>query len=92
MSGPGEIQRAELFANVDELMEWKKSFELKQTQLMEWQKKVMDEVLAIKEELKVTIQGCGVLVQCDTKISDRIDIVNKRIRHLEEAVGRLTPR
>lgn len=99
MSGPGEIQRAELFANVDELMEWKKSFELKQTQLMEWQKKVMtlfglvqDEVIALKEELATTIQGCGVLVECDTKISDRIDIVNKRIRHLEEAVGRLTPR
>jgi hypothetical protein len=92
MSGPGEIQRAELFANVDELMAWKKAFELKQPELIEWQ-------LHIENEIKTTIQGCLTLVETDSalmvrmdELSKRIDIVNKRLRHIEEAVERLTPR
>ena len=84
--GAGEVQRAELFANVDELMAWKKSFELKQSELIAWQ-------LHIENEIKTTIQGCMVLMETDTLLSDRcaqidkrIDIVNIRLRKLEDAI------
>jgi len=92
VSGRGEIQRAELFANVDELMAWKKSFELKQNELMNWQRPV-------ENEIKTTLAGCMVLVETGSAlgvmmdgISYRIDIVNKRLRRIEEAVERLNPR
>lgn len=81
----GEVQRAELFANVDELMSWKKSFEHKQREMLAWQAK-------IENEIAKTIEGCMVLIATDTTLSDRIDIVNKRLRHLEKAVERLNPR
>lgn len=85
MSGPGEIQRAELFANVDELMEWKKGFDLKQSQMITWQKKVMDELMELNESMKTTLQGCNVLIETDSALAERIDIVNKRLRSLENA-------
>lgn len=65
----GEIQRAQLFADVDELMAWKKGFELKQAELIAWQ--------------ETMTKGCNVLVECDTVLGDRLDIVNKRLRKLE---------
>jgi len=89
---PGAIARAELFSNVDELMEWKKTFDLKQRQMIEWQKKVMDSLMELNESMKTTLEGCNVLVQTDTELGNRIDIVNKRLRRIEEAVARLNPR
>ena len=67
----GKIQRAQLFADVDEL----------------------------KASLQTTLKGVEILMKTDTQLSIRIDqvderinIVNKRIRRLEEAVARLNPR
>jgi len=81
----GEIQRAQLFADVDELLAWKKSFDHKHRELLQWQ-------AGIVEEIKTTIKGCHTLIATDTKLGERIDIVNKRLRHLEQAVERLNPR
>jgi len=76
MSGPGQtdsgaIQRAKLFADVDEL----------------------------KASLQTTLKGCEILMKTDTQISlridqidERINIVNKRLRHIEKAIERLNPR
>ena len=74
----GEIQRAQLFADVDELLAWKKTFELKQVELLEWQ--------------ETMLKGCATLVETNelmtTRLDDmsiRIDIANKRLRNLENA-------
>lgn len=79
----GAQQRAELFANVDELMEWKKTFMHQQGQLIEWQLKVQRDIKEVEERIKTTIRGCEVLLRTDTLLADRIDIVNKRLRKLE---------
>lgn len=93
----GEQQRAELFANVDELMEWKKSFQLKQSELIAWQAMVMQKIAELQQALATTLEGCSVLIETDKTIGERVDeearrtdIVNKRLRRLEDAVKRLT--
>lgn len=80
----GEIQRAQLFADVDELIEWKKAFMLKQGQLIEWQLKVQRDIKDLEERLKTTLRGCQVLMRTDEVLGNRLDIVNKRLRKLEE--------
>lgn len=89
MNTNGAIQRAELFANVDELMAWKKSFELKQIELIQWQTMVMQQIAELKKELETTLKGCHVLVECDSLINGRIDIYNKRLRVLETKVKKI---
>ena len=79
----GAQQRAELFANVDELMEWKKTFMHQQGQLIEWQLKTQRDIKQLQNELVTTIKGCNVLVDTDTTLGDRLDIANKRLRKLE---------
>lgn len=98
MSG-GEIQRAELFANVDTLMEWKKNFSHKQTELIAWQSQVGSSIKQLEESMETILKGCTTLVETNelmtTRLdesSKRIDIANKRIRRAEEAIERLTPR
>ena len=95
----GAQQRAELFANVDELMAWKKAFEMKQAELISWQAMVMSAVQELKDSAETILKGCNVLVECDELMtqrldnaaeridhaSNRIDVVNKRLRLLEEA-------
>jgi exonuclease VII small subunit len=81
----GAVQRAELFANVDELMAWKKSFEMKQRELIEWQDQLTEKVAQLEESLNTTLRGCNLLVDADTVIDKRLDIVNKRLRQLENA-------
>ena len=95
----GAQQRAELFANVDELMAWKKAFEMKQAELIAWQAAVMSSIHELRESAETILKGCGVLVECDELMTqrldnaseridhaaNRIDVVNKRLRLLEEA-------
>lgn len=95
----GAQQRAELFANVDELMAWKKGFELKQRELIAWQAMVMETITELRNSSETILKGCGVLMETQELMTnrldsanERIDIANKRIRRLEEAVERLTPR
>lgn len=99
MNVNGAIQRAELFANVDELMAWKKSFNLRQAEEIAWKAMVMDKFMELNESDKTIIQGCITMMETDTVLSERcdelsarIDIANKRIRRLEQAVERLIPR
>jgi len=94
----GAQQRAELFANVDELMAWKKCFEMKQAELITWQAMVMSSVQELKDSADTILKGCHVLMECDELMtqrldtaaeridaaSNRIDVVNKRLRLLEE--------
>jgi hypothetical protein len=86
----GEIQRAQLFADVDELLAWKKAFNLKQAELIAWQAMVMNAIQEMQSAGKTTLEGCGILMETDTVLGDRIDdawaridIVNKRLRKLE---------
>lgn len=51
MNQLGAQQRAELFANVDELMAWKKSFDAKQRELLEWQAGVEDAIKKLNERI-----------------------------------------
>lgn len=66
----GEVQRANLFADVDELMEWKRSFQIKQDELVTWQALVTENLQIMRERLNAA--------------SIRLDIVNKRLRRLEQ--------
>lgn len=92
----GAQQRAELFANVDELMAWKKSFDRKQIEMIQWQAMVLEKIVECHESDKTIIAGCMTMMETDTMLSDRcdeisrrIDIVNKRLRRLEDAVKEL---
>ena len=49
----GEIERAQLFANVDELMEWKKTFEHKQRELIAWMASVDERIVQLNERIDV---------------------------------------
>ena len=100
MNTNGAVQRAELFANVDELMAWKKSFDRKQIEMIQWQAMILDKIMELHESDKTIIQGCMTMMETDTMISEstglrcdelskRIDIVNKRLRRLEDAVKEL---
>lgn len=96
MNHNGAIQRAELFANVDELMQWKRSFERKQVEMIQWQAMVMESIQSLRDSLETTLKGCSVLVECDTTLGDRIDnlstridIANKRLRKLETLTKKL---
>ena len=82
-TGQGAIQRAELFANV--------------TLLQEDVKNLIATVNELEATLETTLRGCKVLVECDTVLgnrldeqSRRIDIVNKRLRRLEDAIGEIS--
>jgi len=95
----GTIERAELVAAVDELVAWKKSFCLRQAEEIAWKAMIMDKFMELNESDKTIIQGCMTMMETDTALSERIehlsermDIANKRIRRLEQAVERLTPR
>jgi len=86
-----EIQRAQLFRDVDELIAWKKTFELRQTELITWQASVMASITDLQQASKNTLEGCRLLIETDTSISQRIDdawkridIVNIRLRKLED--------
>jgi hypothetical protein len=78
MKAPGgEIQRAELFANVDELLAWKKSFDKKQAEMIAWMAKV-------ERNLENIISGCHKLCDGEEILGNRMDMINKRLRQLEE--------
>lgn len=88
----GEIERAKLFADVDELIAWKRQFELKQAEEIVWKANVEIELKQLKEDVVRILEGCGILMETDTTISQRIDdawkridIVNMRLRKLEQA-------
>ena len=88
----GARQRAELFASVDELMAWRKSFNLRQAEEIAWQSMVMTKFIELNESDKTIIEGCMRMMETDTAISERcdqlsqrIDIANKRLRKLEDA-------
>ncbi len=92
----GEIQRAELFRNVDELLAWQKTFELKQAELIAWQHGIQKSIAELRASLTTTLEGCQILMETDTLLSGRcdeldrrIDIVNKRLRRIEDAVKQL---
>ena len=81
----GTIERAELVAAVDELVAWKKSFMLKQAEEIAWK-------FVIKQDIQTIIEGCLKIVETEELIGKRVDmlnarldIVNKRLRKLEEA-------
>ncbi len=72
----GEIERAKLFANVDELMAWKKTFELRQH----------DELVRQIEQAKVienTIEGGKTTLECVKLNDERITALHLRIDSLE---------
>ena len=72
----GEIERAKLFANVDELMAWKKTFELRQH----------DELVRQIEQAKIvenTIEGGKKTLECVKVLDNRITALNLRINKLE---------
>ena len=88
----GTQERAELVANVDELMDWKRLFEHKQIEMIKWQTGVMTDAIEVRKSLQTVIQGCTAMMECDMELgkrldvmSERIDIANKRIRVLENA-------
>ena len=80
----GEEMRAQLFEDVDTLMAWKKMFEHKQRELIEWQ-------LHVTTEMKGVVEGCLILVDTDSVLGNRMDIINKRLRHIERAIERQIP-
>ena len=87
-----KIVKAHLFANVAKLMAWKKSSDKHQVELIA----VIDE---LQSAHKTTLKGCEILMKTDTQLmirtdnlEERINIINKRIRRLEEAVQRILPR
>jgi TolA-binding protein len=58
--------------------------------------KLIDEQLKTSATIKTMLEGCMVLVETDTvlgermdQLSARIDMVNKRLRKLEETNGKL---
>ena len=82
----------ELQKDVDELMVWKKTFNHKQAELIAWMAMVDARHMATTRDIKNLIDGCLAMVKTEdiigerlTVISDRIDIVNKRLRILENA-------
>jgi len=93
-----EQQRAELFKHIDQILAWQKIFNMKQMEQITWKASVIKTIEAIESTAKTTLQGCEILIQTDTQLNirvdqfeKRIDIVNKRIRRIEDAVARLTP-
>jgi chaperonin cofactor prefoldin len=75
-SEEGMIQRAKTFANV----EW----------LMKWQPTIDKAIEEVHESLQAVIQAGHILIDTDSelakeieKLNTRIDIVNKRLRKLE---------
>jgi len=94
--GNGTIERAELVAAVDDLVAWKKSFEPKQRELIEWQQRIDHAIAELQASIKTTLEGCHVMMDTDTLLGDRsdelgqrVDIVNKRLRRIEDAVKQL---
>jgi len=88
----GTIERAELVAAVDELVLWKKAFNMKQAELIAWQAMVMNAIQELQSAGKTTLEGCKILMETDNVLGNRIDdawtridIANKRIRKLEES-------
>ena len=79
----GAQQRAELFADVDELKAWKNAFDMKQRELIAWMASVDERIMKLQSKLSTTIEGCMVLIETDTELGNRIDIANKRLRNLE---------
>jgi intracellular sulfur oxidation DsrE/DsrF family protein len=76
MSDPGAIQRAKLFANVDELLAWKQQFLFKQT--LELNR------IANHKEQTDKIQTI-VLLHVQT-----IEVLVERIEHIEKKLETLT--
>ena len=76
MNGLTREATSKLVQEVDELVR-------SQRDLMNWQAMVMERISTLEAELATTLKGCGVLIECDTTLGDRIDIVNKRLRKLE---------
>ena len=75
---------------------WKKSFDQKQAELIAWQTTIMEEMIRLNKSDKNIIDGCMIMMKADAVISERcdhisnrIDIVNKRLRKLEEINGKL---
>ena len=72
---------------------------MNQVQWAKWQVDTTASIEDLQAAGKTILEGCEILMQTDTQLSirldaleGRIDIVNKRIRRLEEAVQKLTPR
>jgi len=73
----GEIERAQLFANVDELMAWKKTFELRQH----------DELVRQREQEKIInncIEGGKTTLEITKVLDERIKMLHERLEYLEE--------
>lgn len=88
----GIVKQAQLVAAVDELMQWKRLVELRHDAMIDWQTTLLLTVKDLQDSSKNTLQGCGLLMETDTTISariddawKRIDIVNIRLRKLEES-------
>ena len=88
----GTVERAQLVASVDQLLEWQKGFSVKQVELIKWQTMVMTDAIEIRKSMQNMLDGLTKMMEIDTELSkridilsERVDIVNKRLRKLEEA-------
>ena len=77
-NGQGAIQRAELFANVDELLAWKKTFEVRQH----------DELVRQREQVKV-IES---LIEAGQQTIEAITLVNTTVHEIGTKVIELETR
>lgn len=89
MNTLGAIQRAELFADVEKLKAFKKEALVRNMELVKFETTTARDIANV-------IEGCMRMIETDTALSDRmdhisarIDIVNKRLRKLEEINGKL---
>lgn len=72
-------------ARLDELERWKRTFEFKQRELIAWQNSIESKIAQLEESLTTTLRGCNLLVDADQTIDKRLDMINKRLRQLENA-------
>lgn len=87
MSGLTRAATSKLVQDVDGLLAWQKSFEHKQREMLAWQAAIEARITELENSLKTTLRGCGLLVDADQVMEKRLDVINKRIRQLENPNG-----
>lgn len=93
MNGLSRKATGKLVKDVDEILIWKKSFDMKQAEMIRWMASVDQRIEALQKDLETTLKGCNILMETDTALGqqidnqkERINIVNKRLRKIENAV------
>lgn len=92
MNRMAAIERAQHVADLDELKQFMKESKARNMELVQFEIETTQNFLTHSKDIKNILEGCMRLIDCDEElskrmdqISARIDIVNKRLRKLEQS-------